>query len=295
MQPSSPTPVLSTGLVNRVLARLGFPDQVTADPETLQQLYAAWCMNMPFDNTRKMIALFSGNNQPLPGLDATDYFENWLRHGTGATCWPMANAWYELLVALGFNAFRLAGYMRDTGVINHGSVKVNFGEKVYLADPSLLLNVILPLGEGTIIHDDPVYPVELEHDHPSELVWMFTPPNEQYFYCRMNTGPVDFPVFEERYEASRAMSIFNQRIYARRNYPGKLNLVWGNSFFSKTKQGVEHRELTGDELCETLHKEIGISYPLINEWAASGCLEASFEKHSGPKPPAVAVKPPSQR
>lgn len=231
----------------------------------------------------------------MPGLDAAHYFENWLANGSGATCWPMANAFYELLMALGYQAYRVAGYMRDLGILNHGSVKVSINKQDYLADASLLLNVILPLGHGTVINRDPVFPVELETGGSSPLLWIRTPPGDEYFYCRIITDPLEFAVFDERHEASQTGSIFNQRLYARRNFPGELIVLWANARYSKILHSIEHRELTRDELCEALHTDIGISYSLINEWAATGSLEASFEKPSGPKPPAVTVKPPSQR
>lgn len=39
----------------------------------------------------------------------------------------------------------------------------------------------------------------------------------------------------------------------------------------------------------------GISYSLIHKWAACGGLDALFEKPSVSRPPAVLMKPPSQR
>ncbi len=286
---------LSNQLVNRVLAKLDFPFPATTDLTTLQQLYAAWCHHLPFDNIRKMIALRRGGDKPLPGLDAEEFFENYLATGAGATCWPMANAFYELLLSLGFNASRVAGYMLDLGILNHGSVKVTINNREYFADAPLLLNVLLPIGQGTFIHNDPVVPVELEPQEGSHLVWIKPLPGNEYFYCRMISEPVSYSLFTEGYEASRTGSIFNQRLYARRNYPGEMILLWGNARFSKTIHGIECRELSRDELCEALHRDIGISYPLINEWAASGSLDDSFEKPSGQRPPAVTIKPPSQR
>ena len=46
---------------------------------------------------------------PLPGTHAIDFFEQWLDHGTGGTCWSSSNALYMLLTALGFTARRIAG------------------------------------------------------------------------------------------------------------------------------------------------------------------------------------------
>ena len=242
-----------------------------------------------------MIALKSENKQNLPGLDASDFFKNWLEHGTGATCWPMANAFYELLISIGFDARRITGYMRDLGVLNHGSVKVTINGQNYIADASLLLNKVFLIGQDTLIENDPVFQAEIEKDGESHLLWMQTPPGNDFFYCRILSNPVEFPVFDEGYEESRERSIFNQRLYVRRNYPGKIIILRGNTYFSKTIEGIEQRELSGDEVCHTLQKEIGISRKLINDWVISGCLDASLEKPSGPPPPPLKIKPPSQR
>lgn len=286
---------LSAELVNRVLARLGINKPLAADLASLQQLYTAWSSIIPFDNTRKLIALRSGRQETLPGIDANEFFEQWLQYGCGGTCWPVANAFYELVLALGFNAQRIAGSMRDMGVLNHGSVKVLLDNKAFLAEASLLLNRILPLENDTIIHDDPVCPMELEKDDDSYLLWMKTPPNEEYYACRLHTNPLDHSMFQERYEASRTTSVFNQRIYAKRNYPDRMIILFGNTRYVKTSAGVEHHELTKDEVCQALHHDIGISYALINDWVVCGGLEASFEVPAGPRPPAAKKLPPSLR
>src|SRR3989304_1242155 len=186
---------LSKDLLNRVLDRLGFNEPLVADVINLQRLYSSWCMNVPFDNVRKMVVLKSQDKRPLPGLNAEEFFENWLKNGSGATCWPMANALSELLSSLGYYACRVVGYMRDLGIMNHGSVKVSINGLDYLADASLLLNVILPLDHKTFIHEDPVFPVESESDGESHNVWMLTPPGSDYFYCRIISDPVEFSLF----------------------------------------------------------------------------------------------------
>jgi hypothetical protein len=286
---------LSKDLKNRVLERLGFREPLVVDVAYLQRLYVSWCMNVPFDNVRKMIALESGVKQPLPGLDASEFFENWLRNGSGATCWPMANALYELLSSLGYSVFRVAGSMRDQGIINHGSVKVSIDGQDYLADASLLLNVILPLDRGTYLYDNPVFPVESEPDGESHLVWIVLPPGSDNFYCRISGNPLEFSLFDDQYEMSREKSIFNQRLYARRNYPGELIILYGYTRFLKTGKGIESRDLSRDELCKALETDIGISESLIRDWVGSGGLEASFEPPSGSPPPSLTRKPPSLR
>jgi arylamine N-acetyltransferase len=286
---------ISTKLRTKVLNRLGLNEPQITDLNTLQRIYTSWCLQVPFDNLRKMIALKSPEKQQLPGLDASDFFESWLENGCGATCWPMANAFYELLISIGFDATRITGYMRDLGILNHGSVKVSINGNDYIAEASLLLQKVFPLSGNTIIGNDVVFPAEIEKDGESYLLWIQTPPGKDYFYCRINSNPVDFLVFDKGYESSRERGIFNQRLYARKNYPGKLIILWGNAFFSKTINGIDLRELSGDELCEALKSDIGITDSLINEWINAGCLEASFEKPSGTPPPPVTIKPPSQR
>jgi hypothetical protein len=124
---------------------------------------------------------------------------------------------------------------------------------------------------------------------------MLTPPGGDYYYCRLIEDQVEISLFDERYEASREQSIFNQRLYARRNYPGEMIVLWGNTRFSKTIRGVEHRDLSRDEVCKALGTDIGISDNLINEWVDSGSLNSSFEPPSGTKPAPTSRKPPSQR
>ena len=286
---------ISNEIQTKILKHLEISEPITTDLQTLQRIYTSWCLHVPFDNIRKMIALQSEYKQKLPGLDAFDFFENWLENGSGATCWPMANAFYELLISIGFDAKRIAGYMRDLGVLNHASVKVIINGQNYIAEAAFFLNKVFLLGQDTIIENDPVFPAEIEKEGESHLLWMQTPPGKDFFYCRINSNPVDFLFFNEGYEASRDRSIFNQRLYARKNYPDKLIILWGNTYVLKTINGVDYRELSRDEVCLALRNDIGISENLINKWIVAGCLEASFGKPTGPPPPPLTIKPPSQR
>lgn len=286
---------ISKDIQTQVLNRLKLNEPITTNLEFLEHLYFSWCQHVPFDNLRKMISMKSNYKGKLPGMDAADFFENWLINGSGATCWPMANAFYELLISIGFDAKRIAGNMRDLGLLNHGSVKVSINGLNYLTDASLLLNKVFLLGHDTIIENNPVFPAEIEKDGDSHLLWLLTPPGKSFFYCRVNSNPVDFLVFDNGYEKSRDHSIFNQRLYARRNFSEKLIVLWGNLYYVKTIMGIECHELTREEVCRTLHIEFGISEKLLNEWVACGCLEASFEIYSGPAPPHVPIKPPSLR
>jgi len=278
---------------DRILERLGLSAAPGPDMRGLRELYRAWSANVPFDNVRKMIALRTGES--LPGHSAEDFFENWLRDGAGGTCWPSSNALFELSIALGFDSRRIAASMRDIGIINHGSIKVRIDGSDWLIDSSILCNTPLPLGDEIFATGDPVFEVEVEAVDGTHVVWTHTPPHAEFMPCRLILDPAGTEVYRERYEASREMSPFNQRLYARRNRPGRMVVLLGNTLFIKTAEGVESAELTRDGVREALRDLIGLSGDLIERWVEAGCLEASFEPPSGPKPPPFEGKPPSRR
>ena len=280
---------------DRILERLGLPAAPGADLEGLRTVYAAWCATVPFDNVRKMIALHAGGSRPLPGRDAGDFFEHWLAHGAGGTCWPTSHALCELLGAVGFDARRVAGSMRDLGLLTHGSVKVRIAGADWLADSSMLTGIPLPLGTEIFVSPDPVFAAEVEPVDGTHVVWVDLPPNEAYLPCRLLVDPADPAAYAAMYEASRERSPLNRRLYARRNRPGELLVLFSSRRLSKTAGGVTTRELSRAEMRASLIDEIGLSPALVDEWIAAGGLEASFQAQSGSPPPPVARRPPSQR
>lgn len=134
---------------DRVRGRLGlsegFSRRQTRDLDGLRAVYAAWCRHVTFDNIRKLVALRTEPAGPLPGASAEDFFEEWLAHSAGGTCWPASNALHALLRALDFDARRVAGSMHDIGSPNHGSVKVRLANRDWVVDSSMLTNAPLPL------------------------------------------------------------------------------------------------------------------------------------------------------
>lgn len=276
-----------------VLEQLGLARQPNVTLEVLFTLYEAWCSSVPFDNVRKMIALRTQAH--LPGSDAQEFFVHWLRDGAGGTCWSTSNALYALLCSLGFSARRVRGAMRDLGFINHASTIVRIDEEDWLVDSSLLTNVPLHLGNSVSIHPDPVVPAEVEVDDSNHVIWTHIPPNSSYLPCRLMPGHATYWDYLTGYEQSKSRSAFNQQLYIRRNFAGQLLVLVGRTRCSRTSQGLTSRELSGEEVCEVLRLEFGLSERLVQEWVACGGLSASLQPSSGPKPPPVGRKPPSQR
>lgn len=280
----------------RVLRRLGLSGCPSADFAGLRALYGAWCSRVSFDNLRKMIALRTSADCPLPGLDAEEFFETWLQDGCAGTCWPTSNALFALVRAVGFDARRVAGSMRDLGIVNHGSVIVRIGSRDWLIDTSFLCNVPLPLDDRVYIHDDPVFEVEVEPVEGRHLAWVLTPPSMEHMPCRLLVDPADAALWRERYEESRERSAFNKRLYARRNRPGECLVLAGSLRCSKTAAGVIAETLTAERLCACLRDDFGFSPALIDRWIDAGGLGDSLEPHAGAAaPPASDRRPPSRR
>ena len=144
---------LSLNLLERVLTRLGLSNRPAPTLDGLRTLYAAWCRNVPFDNVRKLIHVHHHDSGPLPGDDATDFFEAWLAYGTGGTCWAGNGALYTLLLSLGFHASRGIGTMLVAPHIppNHGTVLVTYDDTRYVVDASILHSEPLRLDTGAVV------------------------------------------------------------------------------------------------------------------------------------------------
>ena len=287
--------ILGKKLRDRVIERLGFSSAPALDFDGLKALYGAWCTNVPFDNLGKMIALRTGGDLPLPGMHAVEFFERWLTHGAGGTCWPTSNAFFELVLSLGFEAHRIVGYINDRDDISHGSVRVTIDGSEWLADASMHTNVPLPLSDKVFVSSDPVFATEIEPVGATHIIWRNHAPRSEYTPCRLLADPVDYGDCVAGYERTRMRSPFNQRLYARRCGPGEELVLLGNSRYSKTADGLQGRDLSPEEVIEALHEDIGISQELAAQWVQAGGLKATFEPTQGRKPPPNIQKPPSQR
>ena len=283
-------------LQNVSCARLGFAGRPSRDLEGLTAIYRAWCQQVPFDNTRKLIALRTGAAGTLPGAHADDFLEHWLAHGTGGTCWPSSNALCAVLETAGFEARRVAASMHDLGVPNHASVKVRIDGRDWLTDSSMLLNAPVPLGPDLFVGGDPVWPVEVEASDRTHVVWWQTPRGDDYLPCRLLVDPASSQSYLDAYERSRERSPFNQQLYARRNRSGALVMLVGCTRYRRTAAGVESQDLREDALRQSLREEIGISALMLDRLAESGALAASLEPmpQDSPRGPHHGL-PPSRR
>jgi N-hydroxyarylamine O-acetyltransferase len=212
---------LSNELVERVLDRLGLSSRPEVSLAGLSDLYGAWCRRVPFDNIRKLIHVRAGNPATLPGDAPNEFFEAWLTHGTGATCWAGNGALCELLATLGYDARRAAATMMVAPGIppNHGSVVVHFGDTRYVADASMLFVEPLPLTDGACIAH-PAWGVRTRFVDGFFTVRWKALQRPDLLDCRFNRYDVSAADFSAFHEATRAWSPFNFNL--------NLNLVRGS-------------------------------------------------------------------
>jgi len=290
---------VTDGLLDRVLERLGLTGPPAIDRTGLDDLYRTWCHGVPFDNTRKLIALRSGRDGPLPGIEPAEFLETWLEHGTGGTCWPSCNALFAVVEACGFEARRVTASMGDMGQPNHGTILVRLDDGEYLVDSAMLLNRAVKIRPGeTVMDDHPLMPIEYETVDGTVGLWFqfAVLPAGAALPCRLMTRGVDDQLFREAYEASRAVGPFNEQLFASCNFPGRSETLHGRRQVTRREGGaIETKEHDADSLTTELTSTMGLSPTFVDRWVASGALEASLEDRAPPEGPPVSELPPSRR
>jgi N-hydroxyarylamine O-acetyltransferase len=259
--------VLSAELLERVLGKLGLSDRPSLDLAGLNALYAAYCGNVPaIDSIPKRIWFTGDQRTPLPGGDPTDYFENWLTHGTGATCWPTNGAVYALVRALGFDARRIAGciVMEEYPGTNHGSVVVTLDGVAYLVDGNMAAFKVLPLAPGRTpstgggLNGIRAVPIEGGFD----VLWYQGHDREEplTFRTEPEHDPVDHAFFLKRYDLTKQLSVFNDALFICRRFPDRIiTLGRKNKITVAADNTLTKTEISDAERKRVLVEDFGIS------------------------------------
>jgi arylamine N-acetyltransferase len=267
----TPEPTLNPALVERVLSKLALHQRPQLNLAGLNTLYAAFSANVPFDNFQKRIWFASPQTTPLPGGDPNDFFNNWLQHGTGGTCWPLNGAMYALANALGFDARRIVGSVIVEGYprgANHGSVLVNLDGINYLVDAWMAAFKVLPLisgkpsSTGNGIHDVRAVPIESGFEiitYPG-----FNREQPLPFRPEPEYDPVDHAFFLTRFDRTKAVGFFNDAIFICRHFPESILTMGRKSKFHLAADGtVTKTEPTEAERKTSLIQEFGLSEEIV--------------------------------
>jgi N-hydroxyarylamine O-acetyltransferase len=255
---------LSQALVERVLEGLGLDRLPQPDHTGLGRVYDAWCRRVPFDNVLKRIHIASGSPAPLPGDAPAEFFETWLRHGVGGTCWAGNGALAELLRALGFTAERGVATMMvgPDPTPNHGTVIVHLEDGACLVDASILHGEPLPLRTSETAIEHPAWGVRTALDGPTRFVhWL---PFHTRMACRIDAETASTDEFRERHEKTRGWSPFNHSLSARLNRGEEvIGAAFGQRGHIDAEGRPTLRPFEGDERTRLLVDEMGLSEAIV--------------------------------
>lgn len=218
---------LSHELLEQVLTKLGFSGFPVASASTLQAIYHAWCQRVPFDNARKLMTLREGHSGRLPGDNAEDFYQAWLKHGCGGTCWAGNGALCALLQNLGFDAGHGVATMMVVPDLppNHGTVWVRLDGARYLVDASILYDVPLVLEQGLNSKvEHPAWGVKCRPHGDTWVIEWRPHMRPKGLDCRIDSLGATLEEFMAFHEATRAWGPFNYELSVRSN---RGDMVYG--------------------------------------------------------------------
>jgi N-hydroxyarylamine O-acetyltransferase len=256
-------------LLEQVLSRLGFSSAPDISLSGLESVYEAWCNQVPFDNLMKLIHVQSKNPAPLPGDNATQFFESWLKHRTGGTCWAGNGALFSLLSALGFNAERGVCTMMVAPNLppNHATVIAHLDQKKYMLDASI--THCKPIQLDPQIKEHSYLPkwvknVSLEDNHwYIDWVPVHRP---QGLDCRIDYEGASREDYSERHEQTREWSPFNYELHVRQVRNNAVKGLANGKLGSISLTGA-YAENTFEEKdrARVLIEEFGYSEEVVNK------------------------------
>lgn len=267
-------PTLPEQLIERVLSKLGLTELPGLNLGGLNTLCAAFSGNVSNDNIQKRIWFAGEKTTPVTGGNPIDFFENWLAHGTGGTCYPINNAIYTLARSLGYDTRRIAGSNIVEGFdtdANHGSMIINLEGIDYLVDAQFAAFKALPLipgqaaSTGNSIHDIEAVPDEngfhvlwyAGHNREQPIRFNMTPKYDPVYYA-------DFLTLYER-STSNSRSPFNESLYICRHFSDSILTVGRkNKITVDSDNFVTKAELTDEERQKVLIEDLGISEEAVN-------------------------------
>jgi hypothetical protein len=249
-------------LVASVLDRLGV-DRPARDLDGLRSLYATWCRKVPFDNTLKLIHTSEARSGPLPGSTADAFFESWLEHGTGGTCWAGNGALHDLLAALGFEVERAVATMLPSPDVvgpNHGSVLVTIDDSRWITDASILSGEPIELLEAGDEDPSAALPRLSWLDGRPAVLWRILAAPDG-FPCRIDRIGADQDEWDALHQRTAAWSPFNYALSARLHRGGgSIGAASGQRYRFLADGTLDAGPLEGDAArAAFLVEEIGIS------------------------------------
>ncbi|WP_159090741.1 arylamine N-acetyltransferase [Aquimarina aquimarini] len=246
----------------RVLKKLELSEKIEPTLENLQMIYLQWCRNVPFDNFWKRLHLNNNRFSEQKQINANVFFDIWLTHGLGGTCWVTSNALFHLLKFLGYNIHFITGSMGDIEGTNHGSIIVLLNKKQYMVDTSMLNEEPISLKEKKNSSHS-LHPINilLSGGEMSLLFELCNSKNKMTWTITSNE--VGFDKIEHLNQISMITSLFNDCVYIRKNSKDAIYSIIGNTFYIKTADKTAQEVLGNKEIEKKLKEVMGFSEEIV--------------------------------
>ena len=151
-----------SGLLDRVLESWGLAAHAPPTLDTLNALHSAYLTRVPFENATKLIKAARAGSARGAIRGPVEFWEEYLRWGSGGTCFAATNAYQFLLRYVGFSSRPVFCQLPATDPDAHSALLVTVGEQPVLVDVGYALPAPLPLPGGTALRRaTPFYDLEI--------------------------------------------------------------------------------------------------------------------------------------
>lgn len=259
--------ILTRESAENILEAFGFSSIPEPSLESLHAIYKAWSRKVGYDNVQKRVYFARGGTGPFPVADPNDFVDSFLTHGTGGSCWVVAETYFGILHHVGYDVRRVAGQMLecdDPMKPNHGTVIVTMDGVEYVADPSMCGEEAIPLvpGEASAAQSKAH---GLWSTGDGNYWWR---PGHSRVAIEYTTqfDPCSYDYFVERYEKTKEFSLFNHVLYARKNVDeGIVTIGRGNLIRVDLEGELTAEPLGQDDIVRVLVDDMGMSEEIVSQ------------------------------
>ena len=210
--------ILTDKNYEKVIERFGFSAKPEPTLDNLNRLYKAWCRGVGYDNILKRVYYAAGDTGPFPVMNPNDFVSTWIKHGTSGSCWPTAEALFNILLKTGYDVERVSCEMLNCGDPmrpNHGTCFVHIDGSVYVVDTGVVSEEVLQLVEGQDTKtSSKAFGIWSKGDGH---VWWRPSHSTQNIEIAMIDRDCGYEYFAHRYEKTKEFSLFNHSLYVRKN------------------------------------------------------------------------------
>ncbi|MCP4398259.1 MAG: hypothetical protein GY801_13305 [bacterium] len=220
---------------------------------------------IPYENLTKIIksdsVIDSGSAKRVPDEVLRDY----LRYGSGGTCFSLTAAFIAILIALGFEAHPILAD-RSYGTDTHCALLFLQETELLLLDPGYLINSPTRLPTTTPVTISSGFNrIELAPGDAGAKVELYTlANNSRRLRLSYKISPVDGPGFVRAWERSFAWEMMTYPVLTRYSQ-GIHYYLQGNTLRIRDSAGSRKHQLSSVEEQEFISRTLGIDTRIISQ------------------------------